>query len=109
MSRPSTQPSSDDDEDQTDEFTVIFAWINRLYLLFLIGSVLSIVFYRALPVRSWVALYLFVFTNWFGYVMLFIGHPRYRFFMEIIFCILSGVTLYGVVKVIRFVNKVCLQ
>ncbi len=109
MSRPSTQPSSDDEEDQTDASTVILAWLNRLYLLFLIGSVLSIVFYRALPARSWVSLYLFVFTNWFGYVILFIGHPRYRFFMEIIFCILSGVTLYGVVKVIRFVNKVCLQ
>ncbi len=67
------------------------------YLLLLIMTTSSFVFWRALPATSWVLLWATIAANWFCYCVVFYAMERYRFTAEVFACMLAGATISGLV------------
>jgi len=74
------------------------------YYFLLLTSCLSSLFFRRYNYKPWIFLYGIVFMNWIGYAWIFWGKPRYRFSSEVIFCILSSIFLFELIKYFRKSN-----
>lgn len=70
------------------------------YILILVMTLFSTVFYSTLAVKTWIILVSIIFMDWFCHSVVFWGDAKYRFVTEIVFCILAGVTLYNMARII---------
>jgi 4-amino-4-deoxy-L-arabinose transferase-like glycosyltransferase len=74
-----------------------FSPLTLAYYPLLVGAVLSCLFLRRYPLRTYVALYGVVLMNWVCYSWVFCSKSRYRYTSEVAFCILASIVLWRVV------------
>lgn len=68
------------------------------YVCLMVMAVLSVIYLKMFPARSWIYLLLIVLCNWFCFAVVFWGKGRYRFIIEVLLCIFAGIALSNIFR-----------